>query len=434
MRFSSIKPWMFGITVLPYGMVAAFAQTLMGHKLTEAKVSIDNIGWYSVLTGIPVFAQFLYTPLTDLKLNQHTWLFIGSLVSALAIGASVFVPLPSYLNLYLLLIFIAQLGCAIVASCNAGLMARLLPTELQHKAGGWHSLGNIGGTGIIIGIMTILSGYISLKTLSVTYGLFAILPGLFVFLIPKSTIKPQIPQNLPANGDVPLKIQTITTSAHWKESIVSLWKALKTHAGWTGILICLAPAGSAALTINGFSSLSEKYFHVSSITFGLSHGFIAGIASSIGALVCSHLNHQFSRRKLYFSSGILSGIVSVGIIFFPFTPITYAIGVGLYSLVAGFSTSAFCGFVLEIIRKEKVPVATYYTLFTSAANVAVAYVVVINSYMAQSHGAKGMFLSDAILNITGVLVLFLLFRFFFKKPTHQQNLTSENVLGDNSHE
>lgn len=416
---SRTKPWMFGLTILPYGMIAAFCHTLMGHKLAAAGVSLKNIGWNTILTGIPVFAQFLYTPLFDLVLNKRIWLFIGALMSALCVISSVFVDLPSGLNLYLVLIFMAQFGATIVSSCNAGLMATLLPKEVQHKAAGWYSLGNIGGTGILIGIMTILIQYTSPTILSVIYGLLAIGPGIFALFIPHSTLQPDHTTASTAAN---------TPKMSWSGSISSLYKALKTHAGWTGILICLAPVGTAALAVNGFSSLSEKYYHMTPLIFSLSHGFISGISSSIGALISSNLNHQFSRRKLY----IVAGVISAGVCFFltvlPFTPISYAVGVGMYSLVTGFANSAFYGFVLDIIRKDKVPVSTYFTLFTSVANISIGYVVIINSYAGNHYGPHGMFISNALLTLLGAVILLMLSRIFISNKSQENSVDEPTIL------
>ena len=43
--------WMFGITSIPFGVAAGFAQITMPFLLRKAGLSVESIGWYGTITA-----------------------------------------------------------------------------------------------------------------------------------------------------------------------------------------------------------------------------------------------------------------------------------------------------------------------------------------------------------------------------------------------
>lgn len=396
MRLTQVTPWMFGITMLPYGMVSAFGTTIMAVRLRNAGISVEDIGWYTIATGIPVFAQFLYAPLLDFKFRRQQWLFAAALVSACIIISTLFVPLPSKAGIFILLTVLAQFAITIVGGCNAGLMSTLLPISEQTKASGWHSFGNLGGGAVSVGLILVLSKWYSNSTVSIIFGLLILLPASFSLFFPEENNRQQH------------VLQT------WKQSLIDLWKALRSHSGWTGILLCLSPAGTMALTVGGFASIAKDY-HASTFIVAFINGALSSIVIAVGALVASRLHHSISRRKMYLLAGLLASLVSGVMAFSPTTPRIYSIGVVCYFCIAGFANGAFYALVMETIQEAGVAVSTYYTLFVSAANFATMYMILINTRYHHRYGARALLASDAILNFAGVIFLGIILHLLFKK-------------------
>jgi hypothetical protein len=90
----------------------------------------------------------------------------------------------------------------------------------------------------------------------------------------------------------------------------------------------------------------------------------------------------------------------------PLSPTNYAVGVLVYLFVTGFDYAAFTAFVLEVVGDREGPAAsTRYTLFTAAANGAIAYVGRLDGFGYKHWGARGLLWTDAVANVAGIGIL-----------------------------
>jgi MFS family permease len=184
-------------------------------------------------------------------------------------------------------------------------------------------------------------------------------------------------------------------------------KVVLSKTGATGILLCLSPVGTAALT-NYFSAFGPDYQASAGMIAFTSGPAQAGLTAA-GALIGGYLCDRYNRRAMYLLAGLLTAIVGVAMMLSPRTEFTYAWGVMTYLLVTGFCYSAFTATVLETIGKGGEAASTQYSIFTAAGNAAIAYVGFINTRFHAKHGVEGVIASDAALNIAGVVVLGLVF-------------------------
>ncbi|HEV7557651.1 MAG TPA: hypothetical protein VGO00_19435, partial [Kofleriaceae bacterium] len=112
-------------------------------------------------------------------------------------------------------------------------------------------------------------------------------------------------------------------------------------------------------------------------------------------------------------SGALTAVCGLAMSVAPHTQSAYAFGVCAYYLVMGMCFASFTATVLETIGHGDAAAATKYTLFTAAGNVAIAYVNLIDTRFYDPHkigeitygNVDGLFQSDALLNLGGVVVL-----------------------------
>ena len=386
-------PWLFGVTGIPYGVCGGFVATTLPFFARKAGISVEDIGWYGTALFFPPVVQFLYAPIVDIGPRRKHWLIIVAAVGAACLALALTMPLPSRINAFFALAFAGQTISGLVGSCNGGLLAATLPDRLRGAAAGWLNFGNLVGGA--------LGAWLTLKMAE--WGLPPIVIGLALATL----------MTAPAIASLavhePPRVQRAA-----KEIFVGLWRDVarvaRSRQGWTGILFCISPVGTAAL-LNYFAALAPDY-HASDRMVGLVNGPVNAIATAIGSLVGGYVCDRHNRRAMYLLSGGLTAVAGIAMAMAPMTPAVYAVGVAAYLLVAGFCYAAFSAVVLETIGKGGAAASTQYALFVSAGNLAIAYVGWIDTRFHHNHGAPGLLGVDAGLNVLGIIALSTLFTVF----------------------
>jgi MFS family permease len=389
---------MFGITSIPYGVCGAFIATLMPYLFANAKISLADIGWFGTATMIPTWFNFAYAPLVDLGIRRRSWLIAMSVLSGLCLCAAMMQPLPEGKTWFVIYTFAGQIMNGLISSANGGLMATTLDDHERGKAGGWYNAGNLGGGAIGAGLILLLLDHLSRPVIAALLLATMVLPSLAALAIDE-----------PERGDV-------DAAQHIKEMLREIWKTAKSRPGWTGMLFCISPVGTAAL-LNYFSGMSEA-FHAAKWTVTLVNGALNGLITALGSLIGGVICDRMDRRMAYLLSGVLTAIVALVMAASPINQTTYAVGVCVYFLVAGFCYAAFSAVVLEAVGKAGASASAQYALFVAAGNVAITYVGFIDTRFPNPRHLLG---ADAGLNLLGVLVLgVVLFIVFRKKATAEE--------------
>ncbi len=183
---------------------------------------------------------------------------------------------------------------------------------------------------------------------------------------------------------------------------------MRSRRGWTCLLICLSPVGSAAL-LNLATALAPDY-HASARLVGWVSGPLNALAAATGSLLCGYLCDRISGRLAYLASGAFTALCCVATLLAPLSPGAYAIGMGAYLFAAGFCYAAFSAMVLQTIAASGRSASTQYQLFASAGNVAMLYVGFIDTRFYHRWGSAGVLGADAFLNIAGVITLLVVIR------------------------
>lgn len=394
-------PWLFGIIGAPYGVCGGFVATTMPFLTRKAGITVENIGWYGTLLFFPPVVQFLYAPLVDIGPRRKHWLVIVAALGALCLGLAMTMPLPSRIGAFLALVFAGQTISGLVGSCNGGLMATTLPDGLRGAAAGWLNLGNLTGGALGAWLTLSMAHRFAPATVGAALAALMILPALPSFFVDEPTRALRSP----------------------REVFVTLWRDVarvaRSRAGWTGMLLFLSPVGSAGL-INYFAGLAQDY-HASDRMVGFINGPVNGLVTAAGCLVGGYACDRGNRRALYLLSGALTAVCALVMMAAPLTPLTYAVGVSVYLLIAGFCYSAFSAAVLETIGRGGAAASTQYALFVSAGNAAIGYVGFVDTRFHHLWGPRGLLAVDAALNLAGIVVLVFLFRLFdgFRKARQE---------------
>lgn len=385
-------PWLFGVTGIAYGIPGGFVATTMPFFTRQAGISVENIGWYGTALMFPPVIQFLYAPIIDIGPKRKHWLVIVAALGAICFAAALMMPLPSHVTAYLAFAFAGQAISGLVGSCNGGLMASTLPDDKRGAAAGWLNLGNL--TGGALGAWLTLAMAHRFAPLSVGLALAAlmIVPSLASFTIDE-----------PARER---RRASVVFGALWRD----VARTARSRPGWTGMLFCLSPVGTAAL-LNYFAALAPDY-HASDAMVGFINGPVNGLVTGVGSLVGGYVCDRVNRRAMYLLSGALTALAGVAMMTMPMAPMTYAVGVSVYLLIAGFCYASFSAVVLETIGRAGAAASTQYALFVSAGNLAISYVGWVDTRFHHSHGAHGLLAADALLNVAGIVALSVLFTAF----------------------
>ncbi|HYG67869.1 MAG TPA: MFS transporter, partial [Anaeromyxobacteraceae bacterium] len=158
---------------------------------------------------------------------------------------------------------------------------------------------------------------------------------------------------------------------HLWEMLKDLGRTVTSREGFTGLLICLAPVGCAALT-NLFTGMAPDY-GASARVVELVNGVGGGLAGAAGSLVGGLLADRMNRRLAYACAGAATAAAALAMFAGPLTPSTYAWGTLAYGFAAGIAFATWAGMVLELVGPSAAT-ATKYALFNASSNLAISYV------------------------------------------------------------
>jgi PAT family beta-lactamase induction signal transducer AmpG len=376
--------------------VGAFAGTTMPFLTRKAGIDLEQIGWFGLALMVPPMLQFLYSPIIDLGPKRKVWLVIVSALGALCLAGALTMPLPSRVGWFMALAIAGQLISGLVGSCNGGIISASMPDALRGKTAGWLNTGNLAGGAFGTWVSLKMNGSFDPRLIGATMFLLMVLPSLAALAIPEpERIKQQV-------------------SELFGGMIRDVWSVVKARNGWTGILLCLSPVGTAAL-LNYFSAFAPDYHAPDSIVVFV-NGWASGLVTAAGAVVGGWACDRMSRRAAYLGSGALTAICGLLMRLAPMTPATYTVGVLSYLFIAGLCYAAFSAFIFEIVGGAVGKAAsTQYTLFTAAGNAAIGYVGKIDTHYHKAFGVPGVLAADAIQNLVGIAVLLTLFAVVFRK-------------------
>lgn len=384
-RDTGPPPWWFGVTNLPFGVAGGFTGTGLGFILRSAGVPLPRIAAIGALSLLPSAYQFLWAPLLDFGLRQRTWLVLLSCLGSACLAGSLLVPVRTSLPTVVLLAVLGQGLVGLVGSCNGALIARTGDPSRRGRAAGWVNVGNLGGGALGGGAV------VSLASVAARGWLAA---ALMVMIVAPALLALRLPEPPPERGHLRARLRGFARST---------WSVARSRAGWTGILFCLSPVGTAAV-LNVLAALGADY-RADAATVALVNGYAGGLVTAAGALVGGWLCDRIPRRAAYLGAGLLTALVAAAMSAGPATPTTYAVFGGLYLFVAGLCYAAFSAVVLQIVGQSTGGAATQYTLFTAAGNQAIAYVLALDGWAYRAGGATALLRCDAALNAAGVACL-----------------------------
>lgn len=403
-------PWIFGITNIPYGVSGTYAGVAVPFLLRKAGLPIEQIAAVGAIAFLPAAYQLFWAPIIDLGIRRRSWLILCSTLGAIALAATFYIDVQKNLLLYEIVLTLGQALVGLVASCNGALVSTTVDPSKRGKAAGFVNAANLGAAALGGGLVLTLANTVSIHAAAAALFISIFLPSLAALKIEEAG---------------PIKEPILK---HLGNMRTEVWRAVSARRGWTGLLFCLSPVGTVALT-NLFSGMGTDY-HVSSQTVELVNGYGGGFITALGALASGYILDRADRRKLYLLAGILTAICAVGMALAPLNPTTYMVGVLTYLLIAGLAYAAFSAVVYEIVGTAGSTASTLYSVFPAAGNQAIAYTLFIDGQSNKAYGVKGLLWTDAAMNIAGVIALFFLLKVVFGEKSQKNSDESESSTNE----
>jgi MFS family permease len=384
-------PWLFAVTCIPYGVVGAFASTLLPLLAKQAGFDLGSIGWLVIWMLAPSWIQFLYAPIVDVGPKRKHWLVIMSAISAAFLLAACVISIKDHRAAFMSMAVSAQFLSGLVSACNGGLMAVLMPDELRGRTGAWYNIGNLSGGALAVSVALWMmdAGYDGWSYGSVL-AVMMFVPSLAILLVEE-----------PPRDHVQKLGELFGITVH------DVGEILISRKGISGVLLCLSPVGTAAL-VNYFAGMADDY-HASSTIIWVVNGWANGVLTAVGALVGGYLCDRYDRRLMYLFSGVATAVCAIAMALSPRTGVTYTWGVMAYFVITGVSYASFSAMVLETIGDAGKAASTQYALFTAAGNIAITWVGFLDTRFDNRWHVEGVLGSDAALNLIGVFVLVFVF-------------------------
>ena len=361
----TLAPPFWAILTVPFGLSVGFAGIAVPYVLRERGVDMTLIATVSQVAQLPHIVKPFWSPALDSGPRRRSWFFGAIALTAATLAATALItpsqterlgPVPM-IWVYTAVLFVAQAAVATSASAVLALMAVTVPDHLRGRASGWQTAGNLAGMSAGGGLVAWMIGHLTTTTtaiiLAAICGLCAI-PAAFIDEVPP-----------PRRSAWHLVV----------ELLQEIWRVLKSREGWTGMVICLSPVGTGALT-NLFGALAKDYApddagaeHLVVIVNGL----LGGLANAAGALAGGYIVDRVNRRLAYVVFGGITALSAVGMMVASATPTAFTIGCLAYTFANGLCYAAFYAFLLDLLGKTR-GVTTQLALYAGASNMAMTYV------------------------------------------------------------
>ncbi len=368
-------PWLFLILILPGGVFNGFIQTPLPYLLGTAGVPVDRIANLSSLLQVPTIIYFLWAPLVDMKLRRRTWLMLASFASAACVGLAMPLVGVAHLTAVTVLLLAGMTINVMVSSAQGGLMVTTLSRAGQAQASGWTQAGNLGGGALGGGITLWMLGRLPLPIAATATAAMTALPSLAGLTIAE---------------DEP--VQATNLIDHVRKIGKELNGVFHSRRTLWGLLLLASPVSSGA-ALNLLPAVASHY-RVGGQGVMWVNGMAGGLVLALGSLLATFVPGEWDRRLTYAGAGLLNGLASL-VLLIGNTPAVYFIGTVLYLITTGFGYARFTALVMDVLGHGEHGTSTRYSLFLSAGNLPIAYVLWLDGQGFRHFGTHGLIAVDA---------------------------------------
>jgi PAT family beta-lactamase induction signal transducer AmpG len=395
--------WLMGLSNSTFGLFCGFLSFSLQQLLASAHVPEAAIASITAAAVSPFFWGFVFSPMLDVRFSRRFYATLFAATAAISLAVAI-------LNLHNLAILEAAmiagtLSAGLANNALGGWLSTVIPTSAEAKLSAWFTIANIGASGVMVILATETIHHAPLRLAAILLAALVFAPTLIFLWIPAPGPDRQLA----------------------RESFLGFFAAILALVRRRDVLIALALflAPSATFTLTNVLGGMGADFHASDRMVSMIGGFgvaLAGIGGSLlFPMIAARTTRRIGLRPLYLGIGIVGSVFTLGLIFLPHTPTTFAVAtIGEYA----FQSLAFTAVVaiqLETIGHNNPLAATTFSLLAAASNLPLIYMQIFDGRAYASHGVTGAYLADALICIAACLVLGLLLVLLRKlSPRKQQ--------------
>lgn len=387
-RFS--KAWLFGVTALSGGACSAFFGNALPVILERSGVQIENIGWYSIAATLPLCLSFLYAPITDFGFRWKTWYILLTMLTTAAVIAALLVRVPAELTLFLILILIGRIASSLTIGCVSALASTTLGENERDRGAGWMVAGvTVGGTLGSFLLVDLFYGH-SLRMIAWVYAAVLLVPAASMILVHEPVRPRQAPRE---------------TLRSFVEEFRDLARQEET---WAGILVCILPTGTWAVTF--FLPALGAYYRAPASAIATANGAMSWVLCAAGGFLGGLACARFNRYRVYLFASLCAAVNQLFLALAPTQPVFY-VGFSLVLFfIQGISMTAADSVIFSVIKDTRRSTCLQVNLLLSANYFSVLYVTFVDTKMSNWFGVRGLVVADALLIFCGVVILLLVTR------------------------
>jgi PAT family beta-lactamase induction signal transducer AmpG len=374
--------WLMGLSNATLGFASGIMMFVMPQLMAGVHIPEPKIAVITAVAISPNFWFVLFGPILDVRFSRRRYATVLAALSGTAAAVAV-------LSLHHLIVLqLAMVACnssaALSASALGGWLSTIVPEEHKNPLSKWINIALVSGTGLIVGLGGELVARLGMLSAALLLGALVFAPAcIFLFI--------------PAPGpDGRLAGESF---AQFSREVLAL---LKRREVVLVLLLFLSPCSSFVMP-NLLGGMGAD-FHASSRAVSFWGGVGAFVPGLLGCFVFPVIARRVRLRFFYLANGILGCLFTLSLVVMPHTTATFAMALFGEYLFQAVAFSIQIGIVFEAIGPNNPLAATTFSFLTSATNVPVTYVTLIDGRAYARAGITGTLFVDAAIGIVTCVV------------------------------
>jgi MFS transporter, PAT family, beta-lactamase induction signal transducer AmpG len=378
-----VPVWLMGLTNLTYGMFGGIVAYAIPQVLSLRNVPESSIAGLTAIAFSPGFWAFLFSPVLDVRFSRRAY------ATALAVIAAglLFVAFLNLDHLGILRVTLTGgfLAAYLYQSALGGWISSITSQDEEKTLSIWITQGNVIGFGFMAVICNQLVARLSTMTVAVLLGLLVIAPTLvFPFM--------QAP-----GPDRRL------ASESFSQFFGDLWALVKRREVLIAVVMFLAPAGTFSLT--NFLAARGADYHASAGFVGLIGGAGVAAAGAVGCFMLAPLSRLLPVRWLYLAIGLLGSLCTVGLIFLPRTPASFAVAIIVENVIQSLAITTSMAIIFETIGQNNPLASTTFCFVASMYGFPIVYMLSVDAFGYGRGGMTGSYLADGLAGVAASVLM-----------------------------
>ena len=386
--------WLLGLANLPLGITGAVALLITPQVLAARHVPEATIANITTLGLAGTFAFFLVAPMLDVGFSRKTYAMAMSLGAALL----TFVAVLCFSALAMLgfVLFLGMLVANLNTSAIGGWFGSVLPAEYDAPLGGWFTVANFGGFGIVSILGILLVNHEPLWVAATVLAALNLIPLAIIV-----AVQPPIED----------RRRMVESFGRFGGDLLQLARRNDVRR----LLLLLAlPCASFALT-NTLGGLGADYRASEKLIAAIA-GIGVTLAGIFGSLSVPVLGRRIPLLALYLAIGIIGGLSTLSLLVLPHTPTVYTFAFVTQNIWQSAAIATGNALILSGIGKNNPLASTQFAVLTAAMCMPITYMQWIDGQAYAAGGLTRLYATDGGLDIAACLLMALLFLLAWKVP------------------